>query len=358
MTNSKRDGAANSDIELVVSDIHHRISGVSATVRALVPALAHRFKMALIFTMPYSGFHTESLFSLLRLLRQPVTGRAFRIWHVRRNNEMFWALLARDLFRCKVKLVFTSAAIRRHSWYPRQLIKRMDAIVAVSQRSADWVAPVVAIVPHGVDIKRFESGQTSALGAAPWLAFAQRIGIVGRVRPEKGTDLFVSAMIATLAKHPERCAVIVGKTTAKYQSFKKNLQQQIDAAGLTGQFFFIDELPYEQMPDLYASLEVVCAPALYEGFGLVPIEAMVSGTAIVASRTGAYEDMVLPGETGELVNCGDGPALTLALTKILAEPGKLQAYQQAGQRRVRAQFSLANEIEGLARVYQQLWDHG
>jgi len=355
MTQSNRKSALESDVELIVSDIHHRITGVSATVRALVPALSHRFKMALIFTMPYQGFSTESLVSLLRLLRQPVTGRPFRIWHVRRNNEMFWALLARDLFRCKVKLVFTSAAIRRHSWYPRQLIERMDAIVAVSQRSADWVAPVVAIVPHGVDIERFAAGQASALAAAPWLAFAQRIGIVGRVRPEKGTDFFVKSMLSILANHPERCAVIVGTTTAKYQPFKKGLQRQIDAAGLTGQFFFIDELSYEQMPNLYASLDIVCAPAIYEGFGLVPIEAMVSGTAIVASRTGAYEDMVLPRVTGELIECADGPALTSALAHILSEPGRLLAYQQAGQRRVREKFSLDNEIEGLARVYQQLW---
>jgi len=343
-------------VELVISDIHHRISGVSATVRALIPELTKKYKTALIFQVPIAGYSSLSLLKLFRLLKSPLTERPFRIWHVRRNNEMLWAIIARDVFGCNVKLVFTSVAIRQHSWYPRQLIKRMDAVIAGSHRAATYVDSV-AVVPHGVDLKAFSGGNASSLLITPWLGFKNRVGIVGRVRPEKGTDLFVESMIRAIQVCPDSCAVIVGKTTVKYQKFKDSLLGKIEHAGLQANFFFLDEVEYEQMPDVYAGLDIVCTPALYEGFGLVPIEAMVSGTAIIASKTGAYEDMVVPGLTGELIECGDSEMLFQHLREFLDCTDLVTKYKLAGKDRVFNNFAIANEIEGISAVYSRLWNN-
>lgn len=340
--------------ELVLSDLHHRVSGVSASVRSMLPALSRRYHLVFVSGNPAPGVETVSLMQAFKLLRRPVEGRPFRIWHVRRNNEMFWGLLARDVFRLPVRLVFTSAAIRRHSWYPRQLIRRMDAVIATSTQAARFVDQVEAIVPHGVDIDRFEQipEQGGGLSLPPGRLC---VGIVGRVRPEKGTDLFVEALIRLLPDHPDVSAVIVGKTTRKYRAFSEGLKKQLTAVGLLDRVSFIEEVAYQDMPAIYQQLDIVCCPARYEGFGLVPLEAMVSGTAVIASRTGAYEDIVDEGETGWLVDVGNLDQLTSALESAIVDTGRIQTMKQVGRQRVRSSFSLTREVEGVASVYERVW---
>ncbi|KGF66674.1 lipopolysaccharide biosynthesis protein, partial [Hoeflea sp. BAL378] len=72
----------------------------------------------------------------VRMSREPPSGRKFHIWHVRRNPEMRAGLFARDILRLPVRLVFTSAAQRRHSLIPRWLISRMDAVIATTPEAA------------------------------------------------------------------------------------------------------------------------------------------------------------------------------------------------------------------------------
>ena len=123
-------------------------------------------------------------------------GRPFAIWHVRRNPEMRTALWLRDIRRAPIRIVFTSAAQRLHSLYPRWLISRMDAVIATTERAADFVPHVRAVVPHGVDCKRFSPApDRPAAWAALGFGGKRGIATVGRIRPEKGTDLFVEAML-------------------------------------------------------------------------------------------------------------------------------------------------------------------
>lgn len=358
----KRTGgnSAASSCELVLSDLHHRITGVSASIRSVLPELDKRYHLLFLASRSEGNVVARSLWEGFRVMARPPAGRPFRIWHVRRNNEMFWGILARDVMRMPVKLVFTSAAIRRHSWYPRQLIARMDSVIATSERAAYCLTDVAAVVPHGVDIERFELNGTAIENgqAQPWSSYTRRLGIIGRVRPEKGTDLFVDALCATLPNHPDACAVIAGKVTSQYQGFARQLREKLSAAGVLERVFFLDEVSSDQMPLLYSQLDIVCAPARYEGFGLVPIEAMVSGTAIIASRTGAYEAMVDEAESGFLVDLESSPQIAEAIERLLTSPDLLNRLKQAGRQKVRDQFSLNNEVAGISRVYETLWDQG
>jgi mannosyltransferase len=119
--------------------------------------------------------------------------------------------------------------------------------------------------------------------------------------------------------------------------------------------FFLDEVSSEQMPHLYQQLDIVCAPARYEGFGLVPIEAMVSGTAVIASRTGAYEAMVDEGRTGFLVELESPDQVAEAINKLIGNPALLDRMKQAGCDKVRQEFSLQSEVAGMSAVYEGLW---
>lgn len=338
---------------LILSDMHHRISGVSASIRAMVPVLEQQFDLFFVAKRAVNRHPARSIINLYWLLRHWDCDYD-PIWHVRRNNEMTWGILLRWLVCPRLKLVFTSAAIRRHSCWPRFLIGKMDAVIATSQAAAALVPHVKAVVPHGVDIAHFaEPVSTSKMG--PWRRYRQVIGLVGRIRPEKGSDLFAEALCQVLALFPEACAVIAGKTTSKYQLLLRQMQARWQQAGIAERVFIIDEVDVGDMPALYQSMDIVCAPARYEGFGLVPIEAMVSGTAVIATRTGAYGDMIQPGVNGELIDCGSGHQLVQALRKLLSDPELVNAYKANGQQIVTRNFSLDVEVAGVSGVYSSMW---
>src|SRR5882672_11267211 len=97
----------------------------------VAPKLAKMFRAAWLGSHAPAGIARIGLADLLRLWRRP----APLIWHARRNDEMIVGVLLRAL-GWPLKLVFTSAAQRHHTWLTRALIRRIDAVIATSDISA------------------------------------------------------------------------------------------------------------------------------------------------------------------------------------------------------------------------------
>lgn len=343
--------------DLFVTDLHRRTTGVSATIRTLIPYIAAKMPLDVVSSRTKDHQAPISLWKALRRCWAKPRHRQFRIWHVRRNNEMLWGLIFKHVFRCPLTLVMTSCALRRHSWLPRLLLARMDSIIATSEQAAGYFPKVDAIIPHGVDCKRFHPPTSSKreLMRSVGLPAAHGIAICGRIRPEKGTDLFVEALIQLLPKHPKFIACIAGRAAPEHQSFQQSLQKKISDAGLTDRFFWLGEVAYDQMPDFLAGMSLCVAPARYEGFGLVPLEAMASGVPVVASRTGCYPDAILSGKTGALFDCGDLNGLVTALSPLLASPNTLVQMSAASRNQVVANYSAEAEANQIMAVYQSMW---
>ena len=96
------------------------------------------------------------------------------------------------------------------------------------------------------------------------------------------------------------------------------------------------------------------APSRNEGFGLTPLEAMASKTAVVASDAGAYKELVTEG-TGTVVPTGDGKALTDAIKPYLADPEKTIAMDEKALEHVQKDFSLDKDASLIDEVYQELF---
>jgi mannosyltransferase len=99
---------------------------------------------------------------------------------------------------------------------------------------------------------------------------------------------------------------------------------------------------------------IMVACPRYEPFGITPLEAMASGCAVVASRTGAFEYIVQPGQTGELVPTGDVDAVALAVKKLMSDASTIEQMGRAGRSRVTAEFSIEKEAEGIGEVYRTM----
>jgi mannosyltransferase len=348
--------ALSDDPEVIVFNLKQRYTGVSATINALVPLQAQQWKLGFCGTRMSNGIDGMTLRQAIRLSQKPPLGRAFRIWHVRRDPEMMAAIFARDVLRLPIRLVFTSAAQHLHGWFPRWLISKMDAVISTTPLAASFVPNTTAVVPHGIDLSRFSPPPDKRQAwADSGLPGQYGIGVFGRVRPDKGSDVFVQAMIQALPQLPGATAVIAGLAQPKHQAYQQDLQQQIDAAGLHDRIVFLGEVPAGDVHLWYQRCLLCVACPRYEPFGLTPFEAAATGCALVCSRTGAFDQLALPGVTGEMVDTGDAAGLAQAVLSVLSNPERAASMGEAARARVSENFSLAREAEGIARVYKGLF---
>ena len=100
-------------------------------------------------------------------------------------------------------------------------------------------------------------------------------------------------------------------------------------------------LPKREVIQLLTHATVFACPSLYEPLGIVNLEAMACGTAVVGSRVGGIPEVVSDGETGLLVPPDDPAALAGALNALVADPGRAAAMGQRGRQRAVAEFSWA-----------------
>ena len=344
------DTQAARQLQLIVPNLHRRYSGVTATNRMVAPKLAKLFRAAWLGPDAPDGIARMGVADLLRLWRR----RTPLIWHARRNNEMIVGVLLKTL-GWPLKLVFTSAAQRHHSWITRWLIHRMDAVIATSDVSASFLKQEATVIPHGVDTDRYAPPADRAVAfAEAGLPGRYAIGCFGRVRAQKGTDVFVDAMCRLLPRYPDFCAVIVGAITVDQTAFANDLRARIAAAGLQSRVAIQGEVPIEQVERWYRRLTIYAFTSRNEGFGLTLLEAMSSGAALVASRAGAAELVVEDGVTGVLTPPGDVDALVAALEPLMRDPASAATMGERGRARVLEKFSLDAEANRIADVYRTL----
>jgi mannosyltransferase len=345
---------------VVAPNFKRRLSGVTSTLERVVPVQARSLPVAAFGPGLKPSVPRIGAAALLGFWRAPA-GQPFRIWHARRNVEMLAGLVMRDLLRMKLKLVFTSASQRHHTGWSRFLIGRMDAVVATSARTAAYLKRPATVVQHGIDAAAFRPPPSKATArAALGLPDLRLVGCFGRIRAQKGTDVFVRAMIAALKTRPDAGAVVLGRATAEHQAFLAGLQAEVAAAGLAERILFPPEVAPGETPAWYAALDVFVAPQRWEGFGVTPLEAMATGLPVVATTVGAFPDLVVPpgteeAETGRLIAPGDVDAMAAATAAYLDDAAGAEEAGAAGRARVMRRFTLEREAAALNAVYEKLW---
>ena len=341
------------DTLVVAPNFKRRLSGVTSTIVQLIPEQNRQGQKVAVLGpgLPAQLPHLRWR-DIARFWRCPA-GYTHRIWHARRNNEMLFGLMLRDVLRMPIKVMFTSAAQRNHTGYTRWLISKMDAVVATSARSGSFLKVPHTVISHGVDLEMFHPPLSIDDRRIPDdLPGKYLVGCFGRVRHQKGTDLFVRAMIELLPANPDWTAIITGRVTAEHRAFADKLESDINAAGLSDRIRILGEV--DDIKPWYRRLTLYVAPSRNEGFGLTPLEAMASQTAVVASDAGAYAGMIVPGKTGAIAPAGDYQRLRDAIRPYLENPQMAIDQGTTALEEVRRRFDLKGEASALQRIYQSL----
>jgi len=239
---------------------------------------------------------------------------------------MIGGLILRHIFRKRLKLLFTSASQRHHTGLSKWLIARMDRVVATSAKTASYLERPADVIHHGIDVHSFApAADKPALRARLGLPEGgPMIGCYGRIRHQKGTDIFVDTALALLNDHPTLTAVV---------------------------------MPVWDIADWYAALDLYVAPQRWEGFGLTPLEAMASGVPVVATRVGAFEELIVHGQTGALVSRDDLKAMTQAVGDALSDPQRLSDWGAHARNHAVEAFDLKGEAAALTAIYKDLLAH-
>jgi glycosyltransferase involved in cell wall biosynthesis len=254
-------------------------------------------------------------------------------------------------------------------------LEEVALILACSQYVADEIRrlyPAAAArcqaLYNGVD-ERF-------LELTPDPAASRTVLFVGRICPEKGIHVLLSAMGEVARSHPQASLSLVGPLDVAPKDFvdphhRDPIFNGLDryythpgayyelicrlVSALGGRAFLHGRAVHQEIGSHYSRAGIFVFPSLWhEPFGIPVIEAMAAGLPVVATRAGALPEVVVDGETGILVERGDPEGLAAAISRLLSDPHLRERMGAVGRERVRQLFTWEGNVARLEGLYESV----
>jgi starch synthase len=247
------------------------------------------------------------------------------------------------------------------SWCERTAVEAAAAVIAVSDgMRSDLLACYPAVDParvrvirNGIDTVQYApdhgTGVLEKYGVTPGRPM---VVFVGRITRQKGVPVLLraasqldpSAQLVLCAGQPD-----TGELAAEVTALVSELREQ-----RSGVVWVTGMLPKPEVIQLLTHATAFACPSLYEPLGIVNLEAMACGTAVVASRVGGIPEVVADGETGLLVPPDDPAALAAALNRLVADQDLAAAMGARGRDRAVAEFGWPSIAAQTAELYAEL----
>lgn len=287
---------------------------------ARLRALLGKFRPDLV----HAHLPPAELYTRLALL-----GRRERLVITRHNDERF------------APIAFQRALSR---W----CASRASRVICISQAVRQWTTADPrgpGLAAERCTVVRYALTPGPFMQAVPAPDLAGEVPLVGtlaRLVPQKGLDVLLEAFARV---PPPARLVIAGAGT-----LRPVLEARAVMPDLVGRVAFLG--PRADSAAVMAALDLFVLPSRWEGFGLVLLEAMAAGRAIVASRVSAIPEVVAEGETALLVPPDDPGALAAAIVALLDDPARRQAMGAAGRARVRQEFAPDRLVRATLDLYR------
>lgn len=211
----------------------------------------------------------------------------------------------------------------------------------------------VDVVFNGVDTEKFEFDATDEEMAA-WrrrLAKPEEkiVLYVGRFVREKGIHVLLNTASSVLAEEPDTKFVIVGGGA------RENLERFVRWYGLENKVLFTGFMSGRALHQLYRVADVAVFPSLYEPFGIVALEGMSAGCAVVASDAGGLREVVVHDETGTSTYAGDSGSLAWGILRVIRDTSRAERLKAAARDRLKTDFCWENIAKQTLNIYERVW---
>lgn len=297
--------------------------------------------------------------TIRRLRREPKIDLIHAHWLI---PQGLTAILARALANRRVPILCTSHGGDLYGLsgpfflnLKRAILRRCERISVVSQAMASKVQELVPgitaeVIPMGTDLSHRFIPAIPAKHRDPG-----RLVFVGRIVPKKGLEHLLEALHILERGGISFFAEIVG-----HGPLTVTFEQQARALGLHNHVHFTGPVPHEFLPQHYQSAALAIFPFVQtadgdqEGFGLVMVEAMGCGCAVIASDLPAVRDIIRNGETGILVPPGDAHAFAIAIRDAIKQPQRMQAIAERGRAYALERFDWVVTRRRFAALYRSM----
>jgi alpha-maltose-1-phosphate synthase len=247
------------------------------------------------------------------------------------------------------------------SWCERTSAAAAAAVVAVSDgMKVDILAAYpeipaerVRVIRNGIDTDEYrpdpQTGVLARYGVDPGRPY---VIFVGRITRQKGVPVLLRAAFRLIGD--AQLVLLAGAADTPEQLAE--VTELVDGlrTSRSGVIWIPEMLSKPEVIQLLTHATVFACPSIYEPLGIVNLEAMACGTAVVGSRTGGIPEVVADGETGLLVPVGEPEPLADALNVLLRDPDRAQAMGQAGRKRAVSEFGWPAIAAQTADLYAEL----
>ena len=255
-------------------------------------------------------------------------------------------------------------------WVERTAIEAADAVIAVSSGMREDVLSVypaldpnrVHVVKNGIDTSVWypalpESGESvlAELGVDP---SRPMVAFVGRITRQKGVPHLIAA--AHQFDPEVQLVLCAGAPDTPEIAAEVSSAVQELASARSGVFWVQEFLPIAKIREILSAATAFICPSVYEPLGIVNLEAMACGTAVVASDVGGIPEVVAEGVTGTLVHyeatdpAGFEARLAGAVNALVGDPEKARRFGAAGRQRCIDEFSWAHIAEQTLEIYRKV----
>jgi glycosyltransferase involved in cell wall biosynthesis len=235
----------------------------------------------------------------------------------------------------------------------RWLWRQTDAGIAISEAIRQFSIAVEGAPPDRIHTVHYGLDPASiqvapvARAALDLPNDALLIGSVCRLIEQKGLIYGLRGFGRIADQFPAAHYVIAGDGL-----LRADLEAAAQALDLAGRVHFLGWRSDAQA--VLGALDLLLAPSLWEGFGLVFLEAMALGVPVLSTHVSAIPEVVIDGETGWLVPPRDPDAIAAALREALSDPALLRARGEQGRQRLQAHFTVQAMVERTLAVYRSV----
>ncbi len=297
---------------------------------------------------------------IIRDLYRLIKAEKVDVVHTHLYDGNKYGRLAAGLARVPVLLshyhnVYSRRRIKYH------LINRVlsflnDRILAVSQAvkesviRCDRISPgKIEVLYNGIDPSKFEgnfedSGVRRKFGVKPEDFL---IGVIARLEEQKGHIYLFRALMRLIPDFPQIKVLVVGDGT-----LRPVLEAQVMEMGMSEEVLFVGTR--KDIPEILAALDLFILPSLWEGFSMALLEALATGTPVIATAVGGASEVIRSGHDGLLIPPGEESSLAAAVREAILDPRKYREMGGKGKETVGRKFTVAQHLTRLQDLYLEV----